>query len=70
MYHTVPKIYHWNILGRRTVTFSGKSQRTPIEEEGINLEGLDRDKPIKFEKVCFLTKTKILLLYTVYWQMC
>lgn len=36
------------------MTFSGKSQRTPIEEQEIILEGPERDKPSKFERVCFV----------------
>lgn len=55
-----------NILGRRSVTFSGESQKTPNEDEGINLEGPDREKAIKFERVYLLTNTRTLLLYTVY----
>ncbi|XP_045906997.1 dynein axonemal heavy chain 8-like isoform X1 [Micropterus dolomieu] len=38
------------VSGRKSVTFSGESQKPPNENEGINLEGPDRDKAIKFEK--------------------
>lgn len=39
------------------MTFSGESQKTPNEDEGMNLEGPDRDKAFKFERVCLLTNT-------------
>ncbi|XP_078119766.1 dynein axonemal heavy chain 8-like [Sander vitreus] len=38
------------VSGRRSVTFSGESQKTLNEDEGMNLEGPYRDKAIKFEK--------------------
>ncbi|XP_051284477.1 dynein axonemal heavy chain 8-like [Dicentrarchus labrax] len=38
------------VPGRRTVTFSQESQKTPNEDEGMNLGGPDRDKAIQFER--------------------
>uniref|UniRef100_UPI0037E892BB dynein axonemal heavy chain 8-like n=1 Tax=Semicossyphus pulcher TaxID=241346 RepID=UPI0037E892BB len=39
------------VAGQRSVTVSGESQKTPNDEvEGINLEGPERDKAIKFER--------------------
>ncbi|XP_076601065.1 dynein axonemal heavy chain 8-like [Chaetodon auriga] len=38
------------VSGRRSVTFSRESQRTPNEDEGINLDRPDRDNAIKFER--------------------
>ncbi len=70
MYVSVSFLFHLlNILGRRSVTFSGKSQKTPYEDERMNLEGPDREKAIKFERVYLLTN-RTLLLYTVYQQLC
>lgn len=34
------------------MTFSGRNQKTPDEDEGICFEGPDRDQAIKFERVC------------------
>lgn len=53
---------HLTILGRKSVTFSGESQKTPNEDEGRSLEVPDRDKAIKFEKACLLSITKTFLL--------
>ncbi|KAI9544461.1 hypothetical protein NQZ68_001334 [Dissostichus eleginoides] len=39
------------VSGRRTVSFSGETQKTPSEDVGRNSEGPDRDRAIKFEKV-------------------
>ncbi|KAF3858031.1 hypothetical protein F7725_011232 [Dissostichus mawsoni] len=38
------------VSGRRTVSFSGETQKTPSEDVGRNSEGPDRDRAIKFEK--------------------
>ncbi|XP_034008681.1 dynein heavy chain 8, axonemal-like [Trematomus bernacchii] len=38
------------ISGRRTVSFSGETQKTPSEDVGRNSEGPDRDRAIKFKK--------------------
>ncbi|XP_037644332.1 dynein heavy chain 8, axonemal-like isoform X1 [Sebastes umbrosus] len=38
------------VSGQRSVSFSGESQKTPNEDEGMNLEGPDRAKAIKFER--------------------
>lgn len=49
-------------VGRRTVSFSGETQKAPSEDVGRNSEGPDRDRAIKFEKVCLLTNYKTLLI--------
>ncbi|KAI4809667.1 hypothetical protein KUCAC02_018534 [Chaenocephalus aceratus] len=38
------------VSGRRTVSFSGETQKAPSEDVGRNSEGPDRDRAIKFEK--------------------
>ncbi|KAM9349881.1 dynein axonemal heavy chain 8-like [Symphorus nematophorus] len=44
------KIVEEPVPGRRSVTFLGEHQKTPTEDEGIHLEGQDRDKRIKFQR--------------------
>ena len=40
------------------MTFSGERQKTPTEDERMNPEGPDKDKTIKFDRVCFFPKQK------------
>lgn len=54
-------------LGRSSSAFIGELKKKSNDDEGMNLEGAARDKAIKFEKVCLLTKGVPNTLIAIQW---
>lgn len=52
-----------SLLGQRSLTFLGESQKKSNDNEGMYLGG--PDKAIKFEKVCLLIRSKVTAIHTV-----
>lgn len=53
------------LLGQRSSAFLGEFQKKSNDDDGMNLEGADRDKAIKFEKVCLLTTSKCIYIHSI-----